>query len=262
MGRPKAQSSTDPIMVPPGGRIELNVKLDAPAAQRRVVLRTEAVETGCAGDLMPARDLVTVRIDTNPSDVPSRQGSVLPRTILQRADDVRSGDTPVRRRTFAFTEYQRAKNSKTDFYITEVSRPDAIIEPYPMDGAPSSVVEVEASSVEEWTILNFTHDIHNFHIHQLHFRVLESDDKFVEGRMLDTINVPVALPDANWSPNDPVTPGKVRLLMRFHQNISGEFVFHCHILSHEDKGMMGLIRVVDPGGRRSPSTERRPEHHH
>ena len=262
MGRPKVQSSTDPIMVPPGGRIEFNVKLDAPAAQRRVVLRTEAVETGCAGDLMPARDLVTVRIDTNPSDVPSRQGSVLPRTILQRADDVRSGDTPVRRRTFAFTEYQRAKNSKTDFYITEVSRPDAIIEPYPMDGAPSSVVEVEANSVEEWTILNFTHEIHNFHIHQLHFRVLESDDKFVEGRMLDTINVPVALPDANWSPNDPVTPGKVRLLMRFHQNISGEFVFHCHILSHEDKGMMGLIRVVDPGGRRSPSTERRPEHHH
>jgi FtsP/CotA-like multicopper oxidase with cupredoxin domain len=59
-----------------------------------------------------------------------------------------------------------------------------------------------------------------------------------------------------------VTPGKVRLLMRFHQNISGEFVFHCHILSHEDKGMMGLIRVVDPGGQRSPSLQRRPEHQH
>jgi FtsP/CotA-like multicopper oxidase with cupredoxin domain len=262
MGRPKAQTSSDPIMVPPGGRIEFNVKLDAPAAQHRVVLRTEAVETGCAGDLMPARDLVRVRIDMPPSGTPSGYGSVPPRTIPQRGDDLRSGNTLVRRRTFAFTEYQRAKNSKTDFYITEVSRPDAIIEPYPMDGAPSSVVEVEANSVEEWTILNFTHEIHDFHIHQLHFRVLESDDKFVEGRMLDTINVPVALPDANWSPNDPVTPGKVRLLMRFHQNISGEFVFHCHILSHEDKGMMGLIRVIDPGGRRSPSSDRRPEHRH
>ncbi len=261
-GQPKAQTSTDPIMVPPGGRIEFNVKLDAPAAQHRFVLRTEAVETGCAGDLMPARDLVAVRIDTPPSDAPSGQGSVPPRTTRQGVDDIPSADTPVRRRTFAFTEYQRPNNSKTDFYITEVSRPDAIIEPYPMDGQPSSVVEVEPNSVEEWTILNFTHELHNFHIHQLHFRVLESDDKFVEGRMLDTINVPVALPDANWSPNDPVTPGKVRLLMRFHQNISGEFVFHCHILSHEDKGMMGLIRVIDPGGGRSPSWERRPEHHH
>ena len=254
-GQPKAQTSTEPIMVPPGGRIEFNVKLDAPAAQHRVVLRTEAVETGCAGDLMPARDLVAVRIDTPPSDAPSGQGSLPPRTTLQGVDDMPSGDTPVRRRTFAFTEYQRAKNSKTDFYITEVSRPDAIIEPYPMHGAPSSVVEVEPNSVEEWTILNFTHELHNFHIHQLHFRVLESDDKFVEGRMLDTINVPVALPDANWSPDDPVTPGRVRLLMRFHQNISGEFVFHCHILGHEDKGMMGLIRVVTPGADRSPHLE-------
>ena len=94
-----------------------------------------------------------------------------------------SADLQVRRRTFAFTEYQRAKNSKTDFYITEISRPDAIIEPYPMHGAPASVVEVEANSVEEWTILNFTHELHDFHIHQLHFRVLESDDKFLEDRM-------------------------------------------------------------------------------
>jgi FtsP/CotA-like multicopper oxidase with cupredoxin domain len=171
-------------------------------------------------------------------------------------------DTPVRRRTFALTEYQRAKNSKTDFYITEVSRPDVIIEPYPMDGGPSSVVEVESNSVEEWTILNFTHEIHPFHIHQLHFRVLESDEKFFEGRMMDTINVPVALPDANWSPDDPVTPGRVRLLMRFHQNISGEFVFHCHILGHEDKGMMGLIRVVTPGADRSPQRDLHPGMEH
>jgi FtsP/CotA-like multicopper oxidase with cupredoxin domain len=80
--------------------------------------------------------------------------------------------------------------------------------------------------------------------------------------MLDTIDVPMALPDANWSPDDPVTPGRVRLLMRFRPNISGEFVFHCHILSHEDKGMMGLIRVVDPGRERPPIAEHHPEHHH
>jgi FtsP/CotA-like multicopper oxidase with cupredoxin domain len=262
MGRPVAQTNTGPVMVPPGGRIEFNVKLDTPAAHHRIVLRTEAVESGCAGDLMPGRDLVAVRIDPIPSGALIRQGSVPPRTALKSADNIPSTDLPVRRRTFAFTEYQRAKNSKTDFYITEISRPDAIIEPYPMDGAPASVVEVEPNSVEEWTILNFTHELHDFHIHQLHFRVLESDDAFVEGRMLDTVNVPVALPDANWSSDDPVTPGKVRLLLRFHQNISGEFVFHCHILSHEDKGMMGLIRVINPGGQPSPSSERLPEHHH
>jgi FtsP/CotA-like multicopper oxidase with cupredoxin domain len=210
---------------------------------------------------MPARDLAAVRIDMPRTDTPGGQVSIPPRTRNQRVDDVSSENVVARRRTFAFTEYQRARSSKTDFYITEVSRPDAVIEPYPMEGNPSSVVEVEPDSVEEWTILNFTHEIHNFHIHQLHFRVLASDDKFLEDRMLDTINVPVALPDANWSPDDPVTPGSVRLLMRFKQNISGEFVFHCHILSHEDKGMMGLIRVIDPS-RQPPNSERRPEHHH
>jgi FtsP/CotA-like multicopper oxidase with cupredoxin domain len=261
-GRPETQTSTDPIMVPPGGRIEFNIRLDAAAAQHRIVLRTEAVETGCAGDLMPARDLVALRVDMSPSGASGGQGSIPPPTTRQPVNAASPENAVVRRRTFAFTEYQRANSSKTDFYITEVSRPDAVIEPYPMEGHPSSVVEVEPDSVEEWTILNFTHEVHNFHIHQLHFRVLESDDKFVEGRMLDTINVPVALPDANWSPDDPVTPGSVRLLMRFRRNISGEFVFHCHILSHEDKGMMGLIRVIDPGRQRSPNSERRPEHPH
>jgi FtsP/CotA-like multicopper oxidase with cupredoxin domain len=198
----------------------------------------------------------------SPSGASGGQGSIPPQTTRQPVNAASPENAVVRRRTFAFTEYQRANSSKTDFYITEVSRPDAVIEPYPMEGHPSSVVEVEPDSVEEWTILNFTHEVHNFHIHQLHFRVLESDDKFVEGRMLDTINVPVALPDANWSPDDPVTPGSVRLLMRFRRNISGEFVFHCHILSHEDKGMMGLIRVIDPGRQRSPNSERRPEHPH
>jgi FtsP/CotA-like multicopper oxidase with cupredoxin domain len=261
MGRPKAQTSSDPIMVAPGGRVEFQVRLEASAAQHRIVLRSEEVETGCAGDLMPARDLVAFRIDAPVAALLSGQGPVVSATIPPRVDEVPPGAAPVRRRTFAFTEYQRAKNSKTDFYITEVSSPDAVIEPYPMDGAPSSVVEVQPNSVEEWTILNFTHELHDFHIHQLHFRVLESDDKFVENRMLDTINVPAALPDANWSPDDPVTPGKVHLLMSFHPNISGEFVFHCHILSHEDKGMMGLIRVI-ASGQRPQSSERRPEHHH
>jgi FtsP/CotA-like multicopper oxidase with cupredoxin domain len=259
-GLRRTQTTADPVMVAPGGRIEFNVKLDVPTAQHRILLRSEKVETGCAGDLMPARDLLAVRVDTPPSDAPRAQRPVLSRTVVQRADEMSSEKAPVRRRTFAFTEYQRAKSSKTDFYITEISRPDAVIEPYPMEGSPSSVVEVEPDTVEEWTILNFTHELHNFHIHQLHFRVLESDDKFVEGRMLDTVNVPVALPDANWSPSEPVTPGKVRLLMRFRKDISGEFVFHCHILGHEDKGMMGLIRVLDPDRPPPPSVRQHVGH--
>ncbi len=239
-------------MVPPGGRLEFTFKLDEPASHHHFVLRTEAVDAGCAGDLMPARDLVAIGTDAaSSSGAASGEAQSIPvaRMALQIADERPDATTPMPRRTFAFTEYQRPYSSKTDFYITEVSRPDITIEPFPMHlhgDLPSSVVEVQPDTFEEWTILNFTHELHNFHIHQLHFRVLESDDNFLEGRMMDTINTPAALPDADWSKGDPVTPGKVRLLMRFGRDISGTFVFHCHILSHEDKGMMGLIRVAAP----------------
>jgi len=61
-------------------------------------------------------------------------------------------------------------------------------------GAPASVVEVEPNSVEEWTILNFTHELHDFQHSSAAFpRAWKSDDKFIEGRMMDTINVPVGL---------------------------------------------------------------------
>jgi len=42
----------------------------------------------------------------------------------------------------------------------------------------------------------------------------------------------------------PGAPGFVRLRMTFTTADVGEFVFHCHILEHEDNGMMGKIRVV------------------
>ncbi|MDB5365531.1 MAG: multicopper oxidase, type 2 [Rhodospirillales bacterium] len=264
-GRPQAETHAEPIMVPTGARLEFKVKLDAPAAQHRIVLRTEAVDTGCGGDLMPARDLVSIRTEPGAADGSPAAASARapgPAGAVQRSDDAPSDGKPVRQRIFAFTEYPRPNSSKTDFTITEVSRPDAVIEPYPMDRMPSSVVEVQPDSVEDWTILNFTHEVHDFHIHQLHFRVLESPDKFLEGRVLDTINLPAASPDANWSAGDAVTPSVARLRMRFHRNISGTFVFHCHLLGHEDKGMMGLIRVAEPGVARPSMSDQIPPHHH
>jgi len=253
-GLPRGETVANPVMVPPGGRLEFTLKLDEPASHHHFVLRAEAVYAGCAGDLMPARDLVAIGTNAAASSAGAASEearSIAPaRTVLQNADERPDATTSIRHRTFAFTEYQRPHSSKTDFYITEVSRPDVTIEPFPMSlhgDLPNSVVKVQPDTFEEWTILNFTHEIHNFHIHQIHFRVLESDDKFLEGRMMDTINTPAASPDTDWSKDDPVTPGKVRLLLHFGRYISGTFVFHCHILSHEDKGMMGLIRVATPG---------------
>ena len=53
----------------------------------------------------------------------------------------------------------------------------------------------------------------------------------------DTVNVP-------YSNGRSLAYPSVRLRMDFRDpNIVGTFVYHCHLLEHEDKGMMGTIRV-------------------
>ena len=103
------------------------------------------------------------------------------------------------------------------------------------------------SVIEEWVIENYTLEIHAFHIHQIHFLDLTNADA-IDGRapILDTVNVPRAARGASTEPgvDVPTKPGRVRLRLKFTRAAIGEFVFHCHILEHEDNGMMQKIRVV------------------
>jgi FtsP/CotA-like multicopper oxidase with cupredoxin domain len=106
---------------------------------------------------------------------------------------------------------------------------------------PAIVTHVGA--VEQWTIQNRTKESHEFHIHQIHFLV-EAQDNFgkfppapgITGQYLDTIDMPA------WDGKSAYP--SVRLRMDFRGDIAGTFVFHCHILSHEDKGMMNVIQVL------------------
>jgi FtsP/CotA-like multicopper oxidase with cupredoxin domain len=92
--------------------------------------------------------------------------------------------------------------------------------------------------VEDWIIENRTQELHAFHIHQLHFMLLDwngipLDEPFLR----DTINV------GYWDGKSAQYPS-VRLRMDFRSpSVVGTFVYHCHLLEHEDGGMMGLIRV-------------------
>ena len=97
---------------------------------------------------------------------------------------------------------------------------------------------VNRGAIEAWTIENRTNEDHIFHIHQLHFQVLEIDGQPVNDPAIrDTVRVPY------WSGSGPYP--SVKLSMDFRDpNISGTFVYHCHILDHEDLGMMGEIQVV------------------
>ena len=112
---------------------------------------------------------------------------------------------------------------------------------------------------EVWELINLTDEDHNFHIHQTRFRLLQGGT--VPGTVLPTqtpdglvLHDNVPLPRAAVTDNCDGTadafisgacrPTTVMVEIPFHE--IGDFVFHCHILEHEDGGMMARIRVVAP----------------
>jgi FtsP/CotA-like multicopper oxidase with cupredoxin domain len=92
---------------------------------------------------------------------------------------------------------------------------------------------------------NWTNEIHAFHIHQVHFRVLAVNGHPVaEPPLLDTVLVPAASPAQSDAP----APGSVRVKLYFPETLAGDIPFHCHLVDHEDNGMMAVVRVVPATG--------------
>jgi FtsP/CotA-like multicopper oxidase with cupredoxin domain len=111
-------------------------------------------------------------------------------------------------------------------------------------GDPPAVT-VRAGTTEEWVIENWTHELHAFHMHQVHFRVLAvNDQEIADPPLVDVVNVPYATPDDSHAPGDALTPGRVRIKVYFPEALAGDIPFHCHIMDHEDNGMMAVVRVV------------------
>jgi FtsP/CotA-like multicopper oxidase with cupredoxin domain len=99
--------------------------------------------------------------------------------------------------------------------------------------------------VEDWIIENRTNELHAFHIHQIHFLVMDwSGQPVSEPFLRDTVNVP-------YYKENMLSYPSVRLRMDFRDpKTVGTFVYHCHLLEHEDGGMMGTIRI-DPVNKKS-----------
>ena len=125
--------------------------------------------------------------------------------------------------------------SPTVFFITVEGQMPAPFDP--SSSAPN--ITVSQGDVEDWIIENRSQELHAFHIHQIHFMLLDWNGSPVDEPFLrDTVNV------AYWDGKSATYPS-VKLRMDFRDpNITGTFVYHCHLLEHEDGGMMGTIRVI------------------
>jgi FtsP/CotA-like multicopper oxidase with cupredoxin domain len=207
------------ILVPPAGRVEAIVT--GPPAGIAAALRMHCVDTGPDGDPNPGQVLadivpqhVALPAEPESADVPAAMTWTPDLSAIEHAPP---------RFTVTFTEHHHL------FFINGKT--------FSMDDPPMTTVRV--GSYVHWRIVNKTNEIHPFHIHQVHFLTYAVNGHRVQHPVwTDTMNVPLKQSiDVVLDAND--------------VDIAGLSVFHCHILSHEDKGMMAKVLFTPPSPPRS-----------
>jgi FtsP/CotA-like multicopper oxidase with cupredoxin domain len=242
-GIPIAANGSDPhqvlweshIVLPPAARAEF--VLNGPPAGTSASFVTRKVDTGRDGENDPTRPLATIVTSTDAPEPQTKLSAATQPAI--RPDLPWLGNAkPIRQRTLYFWEKPQDPSdpkSPIVYGITENGHKD---EPFDPNASAPDII-VEQGTVEDWIIENRTQELHAFHIHQLHFVLEEWNGVPIEEPYLrDTINVPY------WDGKSQQFPS-VKLRMDFRDpEVVGTFVYHCHILEHEDGGMMGTIRVA------------------
>lgn len=222
--------------IPPGARVEFLVQ--GPPAEEKGLLVTRSVDTGPGGENDPNRMLAEIVPEADAPEPESRLQSLpdpLPPPKQAWLGDV----APVRVRRLYFSEKLDNPSDPTsavEFYLTVEGQTPKMFD---MNAPPNIVAQ--QGTVEDWIIENRSQELHAFHIHQLHFLLLDYMGRPVhENFVRDTVNVP-------YNNDRLLTYPSVRIRVDFRDpNTVGIFPYHCHLLEHEDKGMMGAIQV-EPG---------------
>jgi suppressor of ftsI len=214
-GHPVAHPETvREVMMGPSQRMDVLVTAQAAGSYKLVAEKTA---TGPAGDMFAAQNMALMVARPDPAQGPPPP--LAPLTVVREAQKPIPGDHIDAKRLVSFSE-----DPVTGlFFINHVTFDHTRVD-----------VKVPLGNIEEWTIRNASDELHTFHIHQVAFQVIEENGRPVPfDGLQDTVNVPIH--------------GEVKVRIAFTDPaIVGRFMFHCHILEHEDKGMMQQIEVYDP----------------
>ncbi len=226
-GRSVDPRQIEEIELAPGNRADVLVTMAGQADGGTATLRTAAVDRGGMGGMMTgstsgeAHDLVTVRVrGTRGADL-----AAVPARAPER--DLR-GAAPDGRRRLVFAAGMGGMGSGgvgpggMDFTIDgrefDPDRTDQTVQP---------------GAVEEWTLVNSSPMDHPVHLHVWPMQVVtDGGGPVPEVRWRDVVNVPAG--------------AEVTVRVAFDR-FAGRTVYHCHILDHEDAGMMGVVDVRAPG---------------
>jgi suppressor of ftsI len=219
-GHPLAQpKKIDQVLLGPGQRIDAIV-IGPPAGE--YAMNTPLFKNMAWRDPFPAQRIATVM-----SAGPAASADAEPEVLRQRVagprwfDEVRTSPIARQRRIV----YSRTEDRSVFMIDGKVMSDDRVDQ------------TVKLGDTEEWTVVNTDQQYHSFHIHQTAFIVTEVNGvKRDEDSQRDTFAIPPAT-DAG--------PGVIKVVIPFTDpEIVGRFVYHCHAVDHEDKGMMGVVQVV------------------
>jgi len=172
---------------------------------------------------LPEQELAVIMSAGPVADIAAAEQKVATQTA-QRSQYIEAlRASPIaQRRTFVFS---RSEDRSAFFINGKLFDPDR------------TDVTAVLGEVEEWIVRNEDNQLHNFHIHQTEFMVTSvNGEPWTVDTLYDTFTIPAA---------EGERPGEIRVLIPFTDPaILGRFVFHCHVVKHEDKGMMQTIEVV------------------
>jgi suppressor of ftsI len=205
------------VLLAPAGRVEVIV--NGPKRGVTASLRSRCVNTGPDGDPNPA--MVLADLDTSQAQEPRRRLDALSETSGYKRVVYR----PLSSRVLAHVQTASPQfvvkftEDKNGFYINGKK----------YTPADDPMITVDIGGYVHWRIVNATREIHPFHIHQVHFLMYRQSGVAIRRpEWMDTVNV--------------APGGSVDLVMDFTDPIiRGLSLFHCHLLKHEDKGMMAKI---------------------
>ena len=109
----------------------------------------------------------------------------------------------------------------------------------------------QAGTVEVWNLINTTPDAHPMHLHLVKFMGLERQafdvaQYFATGQVVPVgAPIPMDANEAGFKDTIRANVGEiVRIVMQFPLGFSGQYVWHCHILEHEEHDMMRPLTVL------------------
>src|SRR5215471_17249596 len=201
---------TDHVLLPPASRLAAIVT--GPPAGSPAALRTRCVDAGPDGDPTPAMVLADI-VPAPTSSLPQTSNASDHRPASYKQLQLASLESSQPQFVATFTE------DKKGFYING--------QRYQSDASP--MTEAVVGTYQHWRVVNQTRELHPMHLHQVHFLVYAvNGTRLPNPEWVDTANVPYG--------------GSIDMIVDFtNPVIRGMSVFHCHLLNHEDKGMMAKI---------------------